>query len=793
MTDERRFDDLTLAEALREWARAPRRTWGALRASTRREAPARPVWVTATPAQTAVAPVAGRLFDRTAWMRWTLWLGAILAGILGCWVVAQPTLTSIGRQSLLAYAPVTDGLGWWLLAVGLAAAAEGVAWRAGRLPAAPTWAPPNDSLPFRVRPFLIALPMLAGGYFLQSPNQFTFLGVLCWVIGLEMLVIAFWPHHTDPRQVVRRWVRELAASVRAQRWVWLGLLSILALAAYMRAYDLIDIPAEMTSDHIEKLLDAQRVADGDRDIFFANNGGREPFQMYFLALISPLTGGLNFTTLKLAAAIESWLGVLVFFFLGRALGGEDTRRANLIGLAFAGVAAVGYWHLVVTRVSLRIMLTPLVTGLALLALVRLVRHNHRADALWAGMALGFGLYSYQALRLLPLVAFLAVVLGVLFIARTWRQRVAYAVNLLVMALITLAAFVPLLRFANDFPDDFWRRAAGRLLGDDIICDYNAEGGCVPRTPTVNERLAAFGQNLPLLGQNFVVSLGLFTYRGDITWLHNAPNYPALDPLAGGLMYAGLGGLAVWAVRRRDAVAVLMVGSALLMLVPSASAIANPIENPSNTRASGAMPGAYLLVGLGLVGGLTALGALLPRRWRQGVMVVVAAGVLWQSGNHALTVLRGPYTDFYLSSWSPEREVGRYMRGFVESGGAWGNVYLLSYAHFFDYRGVAITAGLPPGRFTQGDIPTDILPGMLRAGMQRNPDDPFRLDPERDLLIIFSGDDPDSGAILQRWFPTGNLQRVETRRDTPWLPSEPFFAFRVPAPVGVAIETLDPNP
>ena len=51
----------------------------------------------------------------------------------------------------------------------------------------------------------------------------------------------------------------------------------------------------------EKLLDALRVNDGYRGIFFPNNGGREGFQMYFVALIANLGAGFSFNALKLAS------------------------------------------------------------------------------------------------------------------------------------------------------------------------------------------------------------------------------------------------------------------------------------------------------------------------------------------------------------------------------------------------------------------------------------------------------------------------------------------------------------
>ena len=46
-----------------------------------------------------------------------------------------------------------------------------------------------------------------------------------------------------------------------------------AIGCWLRAVDLASTPPEMTSDHIEKLLDALRVSEGYRTVFFGNNGG----------------------------------------------------------------------------------------------------------------------------------------------------------------------------------------------------------------------------------------------------------------------------------------------------------------------------------------------------------------------------------------------------------------------------------------------------------------------------------------------------------------------------------------
>jgi hypothetical protein len=269
---------------------------------------------------------------------------------------------------------------------------------------------------------------------------------------------------------------------------------------------------------------------------------------------------------------------------------------------------------------------------------------------------------------------------------------------------------------------------------------------------------------------------MFTYRGDIAWLHNAPNYPAFDPVAGGFLVIGAACWAIWSVQKREYAGLFLLIVLLLMLFPSAVAIANPIENPSNTRTSGAMPVAYLLSAFGVVQLVAALGTVMPRR-RNIVGVVVAGTAALLSLNWANTVLFGPYDDYYQDSWSPQHEAGLFMRGFAESDGGWGNVFVLSAAHFFDYRGVAVEAGLTPGEFANGDITLNDLPKRMYDNLTRT--DKFRFDPERYTMVMYSEDDDVATMMLQTWFPEGRDLVIDTRRDTPWLVNERYRAFRIP--------------
>ena len=63
-----------------------------------------------------------------------------------------------------------------------------------------------------------------------------------------------------------------------------------ATGAYFRYAQLDAIPPEMTSDHVEKLLDVNDVLQGKYRVYFERNTGREPLQFYLAAFTLDVLG-----------------------------------------------------------------------------------------------------------------------------------------------------------------------------------------------------------------------------------------------------------------------------------------------------------------------------------------------------------------------------------------------------------------------------------------------------------------------------------------------------------------------
>ncbi|NDJ76508.1 MAG: glycosyltransferase family 39 protein, partial [Chloroflexi bacterium] len=278
--------------------------------------------------------------------------------------------------------------------------------------------------------------------------EFTTGGFVAWVFSIVLWVVILAVDLTHVpawlRDLQRVTVRSLWGRVRMVRvpWALVVLALITALGAYFRLDDLGSTPPDMTSDHIEKLLDAMRVDDGYRGVFFPNNGGREGFQMYMVAWVaSAFDVGLSFDALKLATIIEGVITIPALYWMARQIFGAETEQDRQIGmwtgLALAGLVAISSWHVMLSRLGLRIVLTPLTTALVLGFLARAMRHNRTRDYVGLGLTLGAGVYFYQANRMLPLIVLTGLGLALVAQARQPRDLARIVGDVLGLAAVAL--------------------------------------------------------------------------------------------------------------------------------------------------------------------------------------------------------------------------------------------------------------------------------------------------------------------------------------------------------------------
>ncbi|MBK7782614.1 MAG: phospholipid carrier-dependent glycosyltransferase [Ardenticatenia bacterium] len=309
---------------------------------------------------------------------------------------------------------------------------------------------------------------------------------------------------------------------------------LLLLAAGLRLWGLERLPPGLQFDEAHNALDALRVLRGARDLFFVDNGGREPLSIYLQALsLGALGPDRPLLALRLVSALVGVSTVAVAYgwlmsFLGR-------RRLAMAG---AGFLAFSYWHLHFSRYGIRAILAPLWTTLALWAWWRAVEAQRGSPpggwiarsawggraALACGAAMAGAVYSHPTGRLLPLV-----LLGHLaWLAACRRGRAPRALrSLIASSAVAFVLFIPLGLFFLAHPVWFVSHPGDVSLAAVASKDFDGS-----MTLTAAHQLWAV--------------LGMFFVSGDPSAFHNLPCLPVWDPLTALLGVLGLGVLlAAW--------------------------------------------------------------------------------------------------------------------------------------------------------------------------------------------------------------------------------------------------------
>lgn len=584
--------------------------------------------------------------------------------------------------------------------------------------------------------------------------------ILLWLSSATLWGFAFAPLRWN----LFDWASCKVDAIRRIRWrahrpAIIALAMILLLGAAFRFSKLDAYPPQMFSDLVEKIQDAYKIGhQDDYRIFFSNIGGREPLHFYLLSILASQPG-LEFDhfSLKLMSALESFVTLPLLFWLGVEVMGKGRRRLGwAVGVLLAGLAAASFWHAVIGRQGMRISLAPLFSALFAIYLARALRHNRRTDYVRAGLALGFGLMGYQAVRMLPLAAVAGVAIAIVLARKPWQARLSYLLNLAALAFVALMVFLPLLHYWVEEPENYMRRANTRIFGD------------VPTTDA--ERAAFLAEAIPVLLNNIKKTALMFHHYGASTWVSGLSHEPAMDPASAAFMLLGAAAWLALIARRRDPVYAFAPAYLLATLLPTTLALSFPNEVPSFIRASGAIPPSYLFAALPLALFCHQLRKAIAGRWSRLLAALFAAAVLLAANHYNTSLYFGAFTDNFLQAAHPQAQAGRILRGFAESDGAYGNAFVLTSPHWWDYRAVGIEAGQ---MFWDSGGEVETTPAMLERGLWRDP--PFRLAPERDLLFFYSRQNSEAAARLSQWFPNGRQTRIEVQPA-----HKSFYVFRAPA-------------
>ena len=584
--------------------------------------------------------------------------------------------------------------------------------------------------------------MLATFLFFGAPkgqaHNFNAANTLLWLLSIGYIVWALWEPRDHP---IRAWLGQLPGAVRQPVWKlsisrWAVLLVVVVgIVLFYRFYRLETLPAEMVSDHAEKLLDVQDVLNGQYHVFFPRNTGREFFQFYWTALMVVLLDiPVSFMALKMGTVLTGLVVLLYIYRLGFELG---NRWVALFALAFCGIS---YWANIMSRIGLRFPLYPFFTAPLLFYLLRGLRQMDRNDFIKAGLWLGLGLHGYTAYRVVPLLVVLGVGLYILHHKDSeLRKRAFY--GLAIIALVSLAVFMPLARFAVDDPQMFIYRSLTRV--------GESERPLPGPAPVIFAR-------------NTWNALTMFFYDDGDVWVHSITHRPALDIVSAALMFIGMVMAMARYLQRRDSdprhwVDLFLLLSIPLLLLPSIMSLAFPNENPNLNRTAAAYIPAFMLVGMGLDALFKHVSASLPGK--TGVTFASVLGVVlfgwsaWQ--NYDLLFVQYDQS-FRGMSWN-STEMGQSIREFESLTGSQGNAYVVAYPYWVDTRLVGVESGHP-------DRDLAIAPDRL-ADTQAS---------REAKLFVLNREDTGALNTLMGLYPEGRFWVRPSR-----TPTKDFILFMVP--------------
>ena len=429
---------------------------------------------------------------------------------------------------------------------------------------------------------------------------------------------------------------------------WL-LLIVLALAVFLRFWQIDRFPLGLFGDEAVNGLDALDVLAGRGAIFFPANFGREGAHIWLVAASLRLFGVTPFAVRLpsllagiLTVAAAAWLGHEIVAARRRSAPGDRPLDAWL-PIFIAAYTATSYWHLHFSRFGIRGIFTPLWAALAFAAFWRGVNRGRTRWFVLSGLCLGAGVHFYTASRFVPfaLVVFLILEAGLSWLSRAPDARPAPLLRtffkpLLWAALTATLVAAPLGHYFLTHPGSFASRAA-------TVSAFNAGVGGV--SPLARMAQAAVAN----IAQFFIPG------QGDPAAFYNLPGRAVFDPLTALLALLGL----LLCLRRwRQPVYLFLALWPPLLLLPTFLAVD---RFPTLPRALGVMPGIFIWAGLGLEAALE-FGFLNRRKFRS--LLTILAVLL------ALTVHGGLAVRDYFFVWGFSDAAFEAFDGHETSSAAW---------------------------------------------------------------------------------------------------------------------------
>ncbi len=292
-----------------------------------------------------------------------------------------------------------------------------------------------------------------------------------------------------------------------KKYVILCLLAIIAIAAFLRLWQIKSVPPGFYPDEAMYANNAlEALETGDFKVFYPENNGREGLWINIIAPFLAIFGNEPWVP-RSAAAICGILTVLGLYFLTKELFRENSR-GEIIALLSAFFLATSFWHINFSRIGFRAIMAPFFLIWGFYFIWKVIDGKSNVEKLHStfyillsGLLFGLGFHSYLAYRIAPLLLIIPFVL-LWFTPSKVEGQAGKKKFIFVFLLFAFLAGLPLGIYFLQHPGDFFGRAS---------------------------QISVFASQTPLrdLGINVLKTVGMFFVAGDHNWRHNLPGAPQL--------------------------------------------------------------------------------------------------------------------------------------------------------------------------------------------------------------------------------------------------------------------------
>ncbi len=389
--------------------------------------------------------------------------------------------------------------------------------------------------------------------------------------------------------------------------VILILIAIIALAGFLRLYNLDSIPPGL---YLDEAMNGNNAAialeDNDYKLFYPENNGSEGFFINLIARIFSIFG-IHIWTLRVISALAGILTVLGLYLLTKEL-----FNSYPVALLSSFLLAVSFWHINFSRIAFGDILIPFFLVWAFYFFFKFHKIKNKkylhvlTYALLSGAFFGLGFYTsitFGAVIVILIVPVIVVILDFLkkykktkkfwkpYIVKFWKYDL-WIITIIIVAL-------PVGLYFLDNPTHF-----------------------ISQT----EEILIFSQPNPILAflESTVKTLGMFNIAGDKNWRHNFAGSPQLITLVGILFIIGLiiSIKKLWKAENKNKYKYwLLLVWFFVMILP---AILVYQATPHALGSIGIIPVCYIFAGLGVWAVFKYLNKLVKeKKMRKALLVIVS--------------------------------------------------------------------------------------------------------------------------------------------------------------------------